>query len=83
MSLNIKNEETHRHVRELAQLAGETMAEAVDRAVVERLERIRKKRNKARLVERLLEIGHECAKLPVLDKRSPEDMLYDRRGLPK
>ena len=63
MSLNIKNEETHRRVRELAQLAGETMTEAVDRAVVERLERIRKKRNKARLVERMLEIGHECAKL--------------------
>ncbi len=83
MSLNIKNEETHRHVRELAQLAGETMAEAVDRAVLERLARIRKKRNKARLVARLLEIGHECATLPVLDKRSPEDMLYDRRGLPK
>jgi antitoxin VapB len=83
MSLNIKNEETHRRVRELARLAGETMAEAVDRAVVERLDRIRKKRNKAQLVQRLLEIGRECAKLPVLDKRSPEEMLYDRRGLPK
>jgi antitoxin VapB len=83
MGLNIKNEETHRRVKELAQLAGETMTEAVDRAVMERLERIRKKRNKARLVERMLEIGHECAKLPILDKRSPEDMLYDRRGLPK
>lgn len=83
MSLNIKNEETHRRARELARLTGETMAEAVNRAVVERLDRIRKKRNKAQLVERLLEIGHECAKLPVLDKRTPEDMLYDRRGLPK
>ncbi|MBI1787300.1 MAG: type II toxin-antitoxin system VapB family antitoxin [Acidobacteria bacterium] len=33
MSLNIKNEETHRRARELARLAGETMTEAVDRAV--------------------------------------------------
>ena len=83
MSLNIKNEESRRRVRELARLAGETMAEAVDRAVIERLDRIRKKRNKDQLVQRLLEIGLECAKLPVLDKRSPAEMLYDRRGLPK
>jgi len=83
MSLNIKNEETHRRAKELARLAGETMTQAIDRAVVERLDRIKKKRNKAQLVERLLEIGRECAKLPVLDKRRPEDMLYDRRGLPK
>jgi hypothetical protein len=34
-------------------------------------------------VERLLEIGHECAALPVLDRRRPEDMLYDKHGLPK
>lgn len=83
MSLNIKNEQTHRRVRELARLAGETMSEAVDRAVNERLERIKRMRNKERLVERMLEIGRECASLRVVDKRSPEDMLYDRRGLPK
>ncbi len=83
MSLNIKNEETHRRARELARLAGETMTQAVDRAIAERLERIRKKRNRGALVERLLEIGHECAGLPMLDKRSPEEMLYDENGLPK
>jgi len=83
VSLNIKNELTHRRAKELARLAGETMTEAVDRAITERLQRIRKKRNKASLVERILEIGHECARLPVLDKRSPEGMLYDERGLPK
>lgn len=83
MSFNIKNEETHRRAKELARLTGETMTEAVDRAIAERLDSIRRKRNKPALVERLLEIGHECASLPVLDKRSPEAMLYDKRGLPK
>ncbi len=83
MSLNIKNEETHRAARELARLTCESMTEAVDRAITERLERIRRTRNKAALVERLLEIGRECAALPVLDKRRPEEMLYDKRGLPK
>jgi antitoxin VapB len=83
MSLNIKNEQTHRRAKELAHLAGETMTEAVDRAIVERLERIRKKRNRTALAERLLEIGRACSALPVLDKRSPESMLYDEQGLPK
>jgi antitoxin VapB len=83
VSLNIKNEETHRRVRELAGLAGETMTQAVDRAVVERLDRLTRARNRARRADKLLQIGRECAALPVLDERSPEDMLYDERGLPR
>ena len=83
VSLNIKNEETHRRVRELAGLAGETMTQAVDRAVVERLDRLTRARNPTRRADKLLQIGRECAALPVLDERSPEDMLYDERGLPR
>ena len=83
MSLNIKNEETHRRVRELAGLAGETMSQAVDRAVVERLDRLTRTRNRTRRADKLLQIGRECAALPVLDDRSCEDMLYDERGLPR
>ncbi len=80
MSLNIENEETHRRVRELARLTGETTTQAVDRAVAERLTRAR---NRTRRVDKLLQIGRECAALPVLDARSPEDRLYDDRGLPR
>jgi antitoxin VapB len=83
MSLNIKKEETHRRAQELARLVGESMTEAVDRAINERLERIRKARNRGVLAERLLEIGRQCARLPVLDERNPEKMLYDEKGLPK
>lgn len=83
MSLNIKDEATHRRARELARLAGEPMTRAVDRAIGERLERIRKTRNRPFLAERLLKIGRDCARLPVLDKRSADEMLFDERGLPK
>lgn len=83
MSLNIKNEETHRRAQELARLTGETMTGAIDRALVERLHRIRKRRNRADMVQRMLKIGRECAALPVIDRRNPEDMLYDKNGLPK
>ena len=83
MSLNIKNEETHRRARELARLTGESMASAIDCAIRERLERIRKQRNKEAVVKRLLRIGRECAALPVIDSRRPDEMLYDEDGLPK
>jgi hypothetical protein len=43
----------------------------------------RRSREPVRLVARLLAIGHECAALPVFDKRRPDSMLYDKRGLPK
>jgi len=83
MSMNIKSQNTHRRAKELARLAGETMAEAVDKAVLERLERIRKGRNIEALSARLLEIGRLCRTLPIRDTRSPEAMLFDEYGLPK
>jgi antitoxin VapB len=84
MSLNIKNEETHRLVRQLARATGESMTAAVDKAVRERLERVRSKK-KDGLAERLLKIGRECAahmKEPYLSIDHGE-MLYDEKGLPK
>jgi antitoxin VapB len=83
VGLNIKNEETHRRAQELARLGGETMTEAVDRAINERLERVRRARKRGALAKRLLEIGRRCARLPVLDDRSADEMLYDEKGLPK
>jgi antitoxin VapB len=84
MSLNIKNEETHRLVRQLARLTGESMTAAVDKAVRERLERVRKNK-KGSLAERLLQIGRECAPLWKEPYKSMDhgDLLYDEKGLPK
>jgi antitoxin VapB len=84
MSLNIKNEETHRLAQKLARLTGESMTAAVDKAVRERLERVRETKNDG-LAERLLKIGRECAahmKEPYLSIDHGE-MLYDEKGLPK
>jgi antitoxin VapB len=84
MSLNIKNEETHRLVRQLAKVAGESMTAAVDKAVRERLERVRRDK-KGNLAERLLQIGRECAPLWKEPYKSMDhgDLLYDEKGLPK
>jgi antitoxin VapB len=84
MSLNIKNEETHRRVRELARLTGESMTAAVDHAVQERLQRIRMKRGGG-MAERLLKIGRECASHIKESYKSIDHgkLLYDEKGLPK
>ena len=84
MSLNIKNEETHRLAQELAKLTGESMTAAVDKAVRERLERVRNTK-KGGLAERLLKIGGECAPLWKEPYRSMDhgELLYDEKGLPK
>lgn len=83
MSLNIKNEETHRLAKELADLTGESISEAVAEAVKERLTRVKKERSG--LAERLLAIGRECAAHLEEPYRSMDidDLLYDERGLPK
>lgn len=41
MSLNIKNTETNRLIRELAEMTGESMTDAITIAVQERLARLR------------------------------------------
>jgi antitoxin VapB len=84
MGLNIKSEETHRLVRELARLTGESMTAAVTEAVRERLTRLR--RNEAAgLADRLLAIGKDCAARLKEPFRSADhgDLLYDERGLPR
>jgi antitoxin VapB len=83
MGMNIKSDDTHRRAKELARMAGESLADAVDRAVTERLERLRRRRNRKALAERLMKIGGACSRLPVLDSRAPEEMLYDQHGLPQ
>jgi antitoxin VapB len=84
MSLNIKDEATHRMVRELARLTGETMTAAVNEAVRERLERVRRS-SKDGLAKRLKKIGEECAAHLKEPYKSMEidELLYDEKGLPK
>ena len=82
MGINIKNPETERLIRELADLTGQGHTEAVTTAVKEKLERIQRKG----LAERLLAIGRETAPLFKEPYRSIEhgDLLYDKEtGLPK
>ena len=82
MALNIKDPETDHVVRRLAALTGENITVAVRRAAEERLEREAGAQGKASL-EELMAIVEEYAALPVVDPRSPDEIIgYDENGLP-
>jgi antitoxin VapB len=83
MALNIKDAETDRLARELAEVTGESLTAAVATAVRERLERVRAHPPGRDLVAELDAIALRAAALPVLDERPEDEILgYDAQGMP-
>lgn len=83
MALSLKDKETDRLAREVAALTGETLTQAIRKALAERLERERLRcGDPTRLADRLMGIGRHCAALPDVDTRSPDEIIgYDENGL--
>jgi antitoxin VapB len=83
MALNIKDPTADRLVRELAATTGESITTAVTIAVRERLDRVRGMAPAEIRKQAILRIADEVAAMPVLDPRSPDEILgYDEDGLP-
>ena len=83
MALSIKHPEADRLARELAARTGESLTDAVVIALRERLARQTGRARVVSLAEELAAIRRRCASLPVLDERTPEEIIgYDERGLP-
>ena len=85
MALSFKDPETDRLAREVSQLTGESLTEAVRNALSERLQRERRKRrSRPGVAEKLNALARECAALPDVDPRSPEEIIgYDEYGVPR
>jgi antitoxin VapB len=82
--LYIKNEEAHRLATAISRRTGETLTQTVVRALRECLQREAGKARDEDLAEQIMEIGKRCAALPVLDPRSPDEILgYDENGIPR
>ncbi len=80
MALSIKNDEADRMARELAELTGESITEAVTTALSTRLAAERRLRLARRSA---LDLVEEFGRLEVLDSRSADEILgYDDAGLP-
>ena len=82
MAFSIKNDEADRLVRELAAVTGESLTDAVTNSLRERLERERRAGGVTKL-ERIRSHAAAFAALPILDRRSADEILgYDDVGLP-
>ena len=83
MALSIKDRETEFLARQLAKRTGETITVATKRALEERLRRTGSDVRKAALLEDLEAIRKRLNALPVLDHRTPEEIIgYDENGIP-
>jgi antitoxin VapB len=94
--LNIKDAETTRLARELAEMTGETQTEAVRKALRERLEREKaerasrdartteeKRREFERVWAKIQKIQQRVRRRGLSENMLTDDDLYDGRGLPK
>jgi antitoxin VapB len=83
VALSLKDKATDRLAREVAALTGETLTDAIRKALTERLEREHLRRGQpTRLADQLAALGRECAALPDFDSRSPDEIVgYDDTGM--
>ena len=79
MAINIKNVEADKLARELSEITGETITEAVIKSLSERLEREKSKQvSPLPMEQELLAIAERYHALPTLDNRTEEEILgYD------
>jgi len=84
MPISIKSIETERLAREVAAKTGESLTGAIQKALEERLERLKQQRKSQILKSQLDDILRRVDQLPVLDSRTPDEILgYDEHGLPR
>ncbi len=84
MALNIKDPETDGLARQLADLTEESITVAVKVALLERLEREKRRRGTKIDWTSLRQNQQEMAILRIVDERSANELLdYDEGGLPR
>lgn len=84
MPLSIKNQATERLARQVADETGESLTEAIQKALQERWDRLKTKRRSQILTGQLEELLRRVDALPVIDSRSADEILgYDEHGMPR
>lgn len=83
MALSLKDPETDRLARAVAAMTGESLTVAVRTALAERMARERLRRGRrGSIVAEVDEIVRRLAAAPVLDSRTPDEIIgYDETGM--
>jgi antitoxin VapB len=84
MALNIKHGQADELARKLAEVTGQSITDAVIKALREQLQRETGKRSGPRLENELRTISRRCSQLPDHDTCSLEEIIgFDEHGLPR
>ncbi|HEV2716072.1 MAG TPA: type II toxin-antitoxin system VapB family antitoxin [Terriglobales bacterium] len=84
MGISIKSIETEQLAREIAAKTGESLTGAIQKALEERLERLKNNRRSQALAAQLDDILRRVDEMPDLDSRTPDEIIgYDEDGLPR
>ena len=82
MALNIKNARTHAMAARLAAATGESITEAVTKAIEERLQRVERRPDPEYVAREVQRIQQWFREQPIRDPRPGDEILYDEDGLP-
>ncbi len=84
MAMSIKSIEVERLAREISEKTGDSLTSTLQKALEERLARLKRQRRGNILLSQLEEILDRVDQLPVLDSRPPDEIMgYDEHGLPR
>ena len=84
MPLSIKNDATERLARQVANETGESLTEAIQKALEERWERLKARRRKRIVGGQIEDLLRRVDGLPDLDPRQADEILgYDEHGMPR
>jgi antitoxin VapB len=84
MPLSLKNPELERLARLIAKEANESITEAIQIALSERWQRLKKRRYDRLWRQKIEDILHRVDRLPTLDSRHEDEILgYDEHGAPR
>ena len=84
MALSIKNDETERLARQVARETGESLTEAIQKALQERWERLKTRQRSHILAGQIEDLLRRVDALPTLDSRPDDEILgYDEHGVPR
>jgi antitoxin VapB len=83
MAISIKSVEAERLAREISARTGESLTTAIQKALEERLNRLKNHRKKQILTTQLEDILRRVDEMPTRDSRTEDEILgYDEHGLP-
>ena len=84
MPLSLKNRDAEHRARQIARETGESLTEAIRKALEERWQRLKGRRRSRILDGQLQDLLRRVDALPDLDNRSPDEILgYDEPGMPR